>query len=284
MGKTLKLEDQLPVIHSMGNLIFDPIWAMNDHVSGNCELLHIISGSVTLVMNRQKTKAVAGDTLLIPCKARHRDEFDFAEGLKVFMIQFRWTCEKDFFSRISCKSLIGLPKTKKESIAALIQQFRCDFTEQNGRHEFPMRLQLSEILMKTLCLSEQNRKKSSLSVERNDTDKQHCDWIVSKVKAYLESNYSRPLSLDEIARHVNVSPYHLCHMFSSENDFTIFEYLTHIRMGKARSLLEEGRLSISEVAFSVGFNNSNYFSKVFHRFFGIPPAKMHRKRFPFRKA
>jgi len=279
----MKLDDQLPVIYSMGNLIFDPVWAMDDHVSGNCELLHIISGAVTLVMNRQKTRAVAGDTLLISCNTRHRDEFDFAEGLKVFMVQFRWTCENDFFSRISCKSLIGLPKTKKDSIAALIQQFRCDFSEQNDHRDFQMRLQLSEILMRILCLSEQDRKKTGTAEGRSYTDKQHCEWIVGKVKSFLESNYSRPLSLEEIARHVNVSPYHLCHIFSSENDFTIFEYLTHIRMCKARSIIEEGRLSVSETAFAVGFNNSNYFSKVFHRFHGFPPARIHRKSFSFRK-
>ena len=280
----MKLEDQLPVIHSMGNLIFDPVWSMNNHVSGHCELLHIISGSVSLVMNRQKMKAVNGDTLLVPSKTLHRDEFDFDEGLKVFMIQFQWACEKDFFSRLSCSTLIKLSKPKKESIAKLIQQFRCDFSEGTQSQDFVMRIQLSEILMRILALSEQWRKRGNRTDGKTDSEKQHREWIVGKVRTYLENNYSHPLTLDEIAKHASVSPFHLCHIFSTENDFTIFEYLTQLRMGKARSLLEEGKTSISETAYSVGFNNSNYFSKVFHRYFGFPPNKLHRKNFSFRKS
>ena len=118
---------------------------------------------------------------------------------------------------------------------------------------------------------------------KSEIEKQHREWIVGKVKSYLENNYSHPLTLEEIARNVNVSPFHLCHIFSNENDFTIFEHLTQLRMVKARSLLEEGKLSVSETAYAVGFNNSNYFSKVFHRFFGFPPNRMHGKNFSFKR-
>jgi AraC-like DNA-binding protein len=283
MEKSMKLEDQLPVIHSMGNLIFDPVWSVNNHMSRNCELLHIISGSVSLVMNRRKIKASAGDTLLVPSKTLHRDEFDFGEGLKVFMIQFHWSCEKDFFSRLSCSSLMKLSKPKKESIANLIQQFRGDFTGGNSLHDFVLRIRLSEILMRMLVLSEKEKNRTGNN-EIVQAEEQSRGWIVKKVKAFLEDNYSRPLSLEEIARHANVSPFHLCRIFSHENDFTIFEYLTHIRMTKARCLLDEGKLSISETAYAVGFNNSNYFSKVFHRFFGFPPNRMLRKLFSFKRS
>ena len=283
MKKYINLEDQLPVIHSMGNLIFDPMWSINRHTSGNCELLHIISGSVALVMNRRKTRAVAGDTMLIPSETVHRDEFDFDEGLKVFMIWFHWPCEKDFFSRLSCGSLIKLSIPKKQSIAKLIQQFRFDFSGGKHKQDFVMRVQLSEILMKILVLSEQDKKKENSTDEKSETEKQHREWIVAKVKSYLENNYSHPLTLEDIARHANVSAFHLCHIFSDENDFTIFEHLTRLRMDKAHSLLEEGKLTVSETAYAVGFNNSNYFSKVFHRFFGFPPNKMHGEKILFRK-
>jgi two-component system response regulator YesN len=69
-----------------------------------------------------------------------------------------------------------------------------------------------------------------------------------------------------------------------ESDFSLFEFLTQIRMKKARRLLEEGLMTISEVAYSVGFKNSNYFSKVFHRFFGFPPNRIYKQKVSFRKA
>ncbi len=265
----------------MGNLIFDPVWALNKHKSGNCELLHVISGSVDVVFERKRIKAGEGDTILIPPKTMHRDEFDFAKGLKVFMIHFSWACEEDYFSRIMRKPLTGLSKTSKESIAKLIQQFRCGFTSGNG-HGLIMRAHLCEILMRILAIVEQRKDKDSGQSEKMKTEKQHRDWVVSGVKSYLEENYSRPMTLKKIAGHVNMSPFHLCRIFSHENDFTIFERLTQLRMSKARSLLEEGKLSISEIAYAVGFKNSNYFSKVFHRYFGFPPKKIYRKKYSFK--
>jgi AraC-like DNA-binding protein len=279
MKTAMKLDRQLPVIHSMGNLIFDPVWALNKHKSGDCELLHIISGSVDIVFERKRISAGEGGTILIPSKTMHRDEFDFGRGLKVFMIHFSWVCEEDYFSRIMRKPLTELSKPKKESIAKLIQQFRCVFT---GGHDLIMRAHLCEILMRILAVVEQEKDKDSGQSEKTETEKQHRDWVVSGVKAYLEENYSRPMTLEKIAGHVNMSPFHLCRIFSRENDFTIFEYLTQLRMNKAQSLLEEGRLSISEIAYAVGFNNSNYFSKVFHRYFGFPPKKIYRKKYSFK--
>ena len=57
---------ELPVIDSMGQLIFDPVFAQKKHTTPCCEMFHIIKGRVRLIMGNSRVEAVAGDTLLIP--------------------------------------------------------------------------------------------------------------------------------------------------------------------------------------------------------------------------
>jgi AraC-like DNA-binding protein len=92
-----------------------------------------------------------------------------------------------------------------------------------------------------------------------------------QARQYLEAHFAEPLSLEGIAAALGVSAYYLSHVFSEENDFTLFASLTHLRMEKARALLQDGQMTVAEVARAVGYDNSNYFSKAFRRHFGVAP-------------
>lgn len=73
--------------------------------------------------------------------------------------------------------------------------------------------------------------------------------------------------------HLQVSPFYLSRVFSQESDFSLFEYLTEVRINEAKKLLSDGRLLVSEVAQRTGYDNGNYFSKVFRRKVGCSPSK-----------
>ncbi|HPN85122.1 MAG TPA: AraC family transcriptional regulator [Victivallales bacterium] len=283
MGKISVIEDNLPIIHYMGDLIFDPIWSKNDHKSRRCELLHVISGSDHLVMSRKRILALPGDTLLIPSNTVHRDDFDFRNELKIFMVLFTWNLEKDFFRHVNCVLLTKLSFADKEFLSSLIQKFKNDFSSCDSGKDFKMRIRFLEILIRILYSSEKVKEDAGTSKDRSKNKTEVSGLICEKVKKFLEENYSRPLNLEDIAGHLSISPYHLCHVFGQHNDLTIFEQLTSIRMKKACEMLEEGKLSISEIAYAVGFNNSNYFTKVFHRFYGFPPKKIRRQSQAFKK-
>lgn len=94
---------------------------------------------------------------------------------------------------------------------------------------------------------------------------------VSRVKQYINENYAREISLDELARHVFLSPFYLSHIFSEEAETSITDYLKKVRIGKAQSLLMNTGKSIAEVAYAVGYKDPNYFSRVFKRLTGKAP-------------
>ncbi len=87
----------------------------------------------------------------------------------------------------------------------------------------------------------------------------------------LYQEYHRDISVDEIAAKLNISAVYLRKLFKKETGFTIIHYLTKLRMEKALELLNSGNYMIFEVAGMVGYNTSQYFSKVFKKYTGKRP-------------
>lgn len=89
--------------------------------------------------------------------------------------------------------------------------------------------------------------------------------------AYISANYSDPITIEDIARYVGVSRSHLFRSFETVLKQSPKEYLTSFRISHACYLLEHSALSVTAIANSVGFDNSLYFSKTFHKIKGMAP-------------
>ena len=92
----------------------------------------------------------------------------------------------------------------------------------------------------------------------------------------LEENSHRQMALEDIAKLVNLSPGRLAHLFKSEIGLSIQQYLTQIRLAKAKHQLESSFLSIKEIAASVGFANVTRFTASFKTAVGTTPAQYRR--------
>jgi len=97
---------------------------------------------------------------------------------------------------------------------------------------------------------------------------------VTDAQKYIEENYSNPnLKIDEIAKSVYVGRSYLCVLFKKEMGKTINNYITEIRMNKAKKLIEEGHDNVSDISVMVGYSDANYFGKCFKKIFGITPGR-----------
>jgi two-component system, response regulator YesN len=97
--------------------------------------------------------------------------------------------------------------------------------------------------------------------------------IVEAAKRYIQMNYTKEISLEEIAGHVSVSSFYLSRMFSKREGMTYKDYLIKLRMEKAKQLLKEGRKAIKEVALEVGYADQNYFSRAFKKYYDKSPKE-----------
>lgn len=111
------------------------------------------------------------------------------------------------------------------------------------------------------------------SGSRNSTNS-----YVQKGIEYISSNYSYAITVEDIADYVGVSRSHLFRSFETVLGQSPKEYLTDFRLKQACYLLEHSDLSITAIANSLGFDNSLYFSKTFHKKKMMSP-KDYRKQF-----
>lgn len=103
--------------------------------------------------------------------------------------------------------------------------------------------------------------------------------VVRQSMAYIHERYSEPITRKDMADFVSVSPRYLTRCFHEETGLTPITYLNRYRIRQAKELLERGDNSVTEVAFSVGFSDSNYFGRVFRREVGASPSTyQHRSR------
>ncbi len=95
--------------------------------------------------------------------------------------------------------------------------------------------------------------------------------LTVKVKRYLEINYSKQISLDDVADYVRMSKYALCHLYKETCGTTVMKELQNIRIAKAMSLLKYSNEPIGKIAERCGFLNMSYFDKVFMSSTGMTP-------------
>ena len=95
-----------------------------------------------------------------------------------------------------------------------------------------------------------------------------------QAKAYVEKNFSNAdLTVGDVAANVYLNPGYLRSLYKKEMGLTINNYITQLRMNRARELIEKGEVKLSEVASLSGFNDAGYFSKCFRRFYGLSPSE-----------
>jgi AraC-like DNA-binding protein len=89
---------------------------------------------------------------------------------------------------------------------------------------------------------------------------------------YLETHADRRITVDEVARHVGMSASHFAHRFREIVNTTPMQYLKHVRMDRARTLLLADGLRPSEIASRVGYASLSHFTRDFKRQFGVAPG------------
>jgi AraC family transcriptional regulator of arabinose operon len=102
---------------------------------------------------------------------------------------------------------------------------------------------------------------------------------IQPVLSYIETNFNKMITLEELADTISVSPQYLCRLFKTCLDMRPFTYLTQRRISESKKLLLETDFSIQDISAKVGFNSSNYFCSSFRQFEKMSPdefRKLHR--------
>lgn len=110
-------------------------------------------------------------------------------------------------------------------------------------------------------------------IESKPVKRSKNEGLMGRVKEFIRENYSQQLTLEEIARAVFISPYYLSHLFKQIEGISVIEYLTKVRIEKAKILLSNPNYNIYEISEKIGYKEPSYFTRVFRHKEGRTPSQ-----------
>ncbi len=96
--------------------------------------------------------------------------------------------------------------------------------------------------------------------------------VITRAKAFIEENQTEDITLGQVAKAVNTSTFYFCKMFKNATGLNFTDYVSRVRIEKAKNLLLNPNLRVSEIAYAVGFQSLTHFNRVFKRICGTSPT------------
>lgn len=128
-------------------------------------------------------------------------------------------------------------------------------------------LKLTALLYRGMSANKEKSEKARLNFTNSEKTN-----IVNTILQYLSQNYMKQISLYRIAHNMYLSPVYISKIFKEETGESPINHLIRIRLTKANELLSSGNIPIKTVARNVGYEDAYYFSKLYKKYYGIPPS------------
>jgi two-component system response regulator YesN len=112
-----------------------------------------------------------------------------------------------------------------------------------------------------------------IAMKIKETREMTTSKIISDAKRYIEENYAQEISLDALSRELGISPQYFSKLFKKEVGVNFIEYLTQLRLKKAKEIMKDGGKSIKEICYMVGYTDPNYFSRIFRKHTDLSPTE-----------
>ena len=226
------------------------------------EIYYMVSGSCSYFVNDKSYDVNAGDVVLIPEGIIHKTNYGGTEHSRILI-----ECDSSFIPddiRLGLSEVGYLYRNSAASaeIYAVLKKIEEEYKSADEYTLGSLRAYVRVLL--TILL----RNKNTVG---DDVCK---NVLVESAVTYIKENFNTDVTLGAVAKTFFVSAEHLSRTFKKHTGFGFNEFLTLIRLQHAENMLKSrDGMSISEIAYSCGFNDSNYFSDKFHRVYGISPLK-----------
>ncbi len=241
------------------------------------ELFFLISGDVTYTIESRQYHVQPGDMLLISPRELHqiciRPEMSAYERYVLWvdpqMLSQYSTSLSDLTRNLDpAGSAQGnLLRTSPEEQSRLHQLFS-QLWQESGTDSYGADLLRSSLLIQLLVTINRLADRKSETMDAVS----HSSQAVSQVVAYINQNYSQPLSLELLAEKVYVSKYHLSHEFNRQVGTSVYRYIQKKRLLIARQLLAQGGRP-NEVYARCGFGDYAGFYRAFKNEYGVSPRE-----------
>ena len=96
--------------------------------------------------------------------------------------------------------------------------------------------------------------------------------IIREIEEYIQNNYHNDISINSIASAVYLTPQYLCKLYKKETGKTVNDFITQVRIEASKVLLRDRKYKLYEIAEKIGYNDANYYARVFKKITGLNPS------------
>ena len=223
------------------------------------------------------------DIVLVPPGVPHQSIYpQNAPPLKRIIINFMYP-ENLFSMREGFEELLGIFKLEP-SILRLVPNYQTPcFNILNSIFNMSHQAEILpfsvyELMLQTnftefLWTLYQSQNENIYSYQSDDSS---ITQKISEVCSYIHANYSKPLSLESLAKTFYISPCYLSRQFRQTTGFRLTEYIQNVRIINAQFLLSSTTQSVSNIAMACGFTSFSQFNRVFHQKSNCSPTAYRR--------
>lgn len=227
---------------------------------------HILEGSFTFVKDGKHITARKGDTVILDCYKPH--EYYTNDSFESVWIHIAGANSYELFEEIE-KSQGNLIKCKDiQHLRKLLFRIFDGMKGDNTPTELSASLDIYKIFTELL-----NPQSSKSKGESSYEDS------IQSVKEYIAENLNENLNVGRLAEIVNMSSSHFSRVFKQQTGFSPYDYILISRLNRAKYLLQVTDMTVSSIAYEIGFNSESNFIFFFTENEGISPGKFRKLKF-----
>ena len=240
------------------------------HWHGHMELLYFIKGGASVYCGGEEILTQDGDLITVNPNELHRGDYR-ETGVEYLCVMlpphfFEWCGEDERY-------ILERRVKNDERIKELFHEIFESFEKKADGYRY----ESLGTAYKIVSYLAQNYTAARLG--RNEYEERNSRLEnFNNVIEYIGKPYSEQLTTPVAAQMVHISECYFCHLFRQHMGVNFTTYLNQVRVHKATALLQNTKLSITQIASETGFNDVNYFSRVFKKCIGISPRKYREKQ------
>lgn len=251
------------------------------HVNKNVPLTHshqyneiyfLQSGKCNVYIDNETYYLEDGSVLFIPAFKEHTFIYPFTQDIKRTVLyisteQLNWYFNKDFKDEINnlfINKHLQLSRKSFSNLSNIFEKIQFEKYSLDNMSESLTKAYFFELIIYLIRCQRYTHNINQRTNLSNIT--------IGEIVNFIENNYSRQLTLPEIAAQFGISESSLTKKIKIFTNMTFKEYLTKTRIEAAKSLLISSEKSITEIAYECGYNNSNFFGDVFKKAVDMSPS------------
>ena len=235
---------------------------VNAHYHEWFEVYFLTYGKCNYFIDNKSYKLNAGDIVLIPDGMIHKTNYSTPTHSRMLINCSGEYVPSSIYEAVKKGAYVFRSTSDTKEIEEIFRQIKNEYAQEDEFSNDALLTYLAYLFISIFrrCLPKE--------------DGIHEVTCAEMAVNYIKENYMSKVTLIDTARYCSVSSEHLSRTFKKHTGVGFSEYLNIFRLNKAEDMLiNQPGLSVSDIAFRCGFNDSNYFSNVFKKAYGMTPSE-----------